>query len=53
MENKFVNVKLRREDVEDMISTYESLSWSNEGDEKRSCNKILKSLKKSINEQNV
>ena len=45
MENKFVNVKLRREDVEDMISTYESLSWSNEGDEKRFCNKILKSLK--------
>ena len=53
MENKFVNVKLRREDVEDMISTYEFLSWSNEGDEKRFCNKILKSLKKSINEQNI
>ncbi len=53
MENKFVNVKLRREDVESMISTYKFLAWSNEGEEKRFCNKILKSLKKSINEQNV
>ena len=53
MENKFVNVKLRREDVESMISTYEFLSWSNECEENRFCNKILKSLKKSINEQDI
>ena len=45
MENKFVNVKLRREDVENMISTYEFLSWPNEGEEKRFCNKILKKKK--------
>ena len=44
----FVNVKLKREDVEDMISTYEFLSWQNEGDERKFCKKILKALKKSL-----
>ena len=44
----FVNVKLKREDAEDMISTYEFLSWQNEGDERKFCKKILKALKKSL-----
>ena len=44
----FVNVKLKREDVEDMISTYEFLSWQNDGDERKFCKKILKALKKSL-----
>ena len=44
----FVNVKLKREDVGDMISAYEFLSWQNEGDERKFCKKILKALKKSL-----
>ena len=44
----FVNVKLKREDVEDMISTYEFLYWQNDGDERKFCKKILKALKKSL-----
>ena len=44
----FVNVKLKREDVEDMIGTYEFLAWENEGDERKFCKKILKALKKSL-----
>ena len=44
----FVNVKLKREDVKDMISTYEFLAWQNEGDERKFCKKILKALKKSL-----
>ena len=44
----FVSVKLKRETVEDMISTYEFLMWSNVGDEKKECRKILKALKKAI-----
>lgn len=46
--SRFVSVKLKRETVEDMISTYEFLVWSNVGDEKKDCKKILKALKKSI-----
>ena len=44
----FVSVKLKRKDVEDMISTYEFLAWENEGDERKFCNKILRALKKSL-----
>ena len=44
----FVNIKLKREDVKDMISTYECLSWQNDGDERKFCKKILKVLKKSL-----
>ena len=44
----FVNVRLNRKDVEDMISTYEFLAWQNEGDEKKFCNKILRKLKQSL-----
>jgi hypothetical protein len=44
----FVSVKLTRETVEGMISTYEFLVWSNVGDEKKDCKKILKALKKSL-----
>ena len=44
----FVNVKLKREDVKDMISAYEFLAWQNKGDERKFCKKILKALKKSL-----
>ena len=46
--SRFVSVKLKREIVEDMISTYEFLVWSNVGDEKKDCKKILKALQKAI-----
>ena len=46
--SRFVSVKLKRETVEDMISTYEFLVWSNTGDEKKDCKKILKALQKAI-----
>ena len=44
----FVNVKLKREDVKDMISTYDFLAWQNYGNERKFCKKILKALKKSL-----
>ena len=44
----FVNVKLKRDVVEGMISTYEFLVWDNTGEEKKECQKILKTLKKSL-----
>jgi hypothetical protein len=46
--SRFVFVKLKRETVEGMISTYEFLVWSNVGDEKKDCKKILKALQKAI-----
>jgi len=46
--SRFVNIKLKREIVEGMISTYEFLVWSNTGDERKDCKKILTSLKKSL-----
>lgn len=46
--NKFVNVKLRKDLVESMISTYEFLVWDNTGEDKKQCQKILKALKKSL-----
>ena len=48
MENKFVQIKLRANDVRDMISTYEFLVWENDGKEKKFCKKVLKALKDSI-----
>jgi hypothetical protein len=42
-------VKLNREIVEGMISTYEFLAWQNKGsDDAKDCIKILKALKKSL-----
>ena len=46
--SRFVSVKLKRETVEDMISTYEFLVWNNTGDEKKDCKKILNALKKAL-----
>jgi len=46
--NKFVNVKLHRETVEDMISTYEFFVWNNIGEEKKHARKVLNALKKSL-----
>jgi hypothetical protein len=46
--SRFVSVKLKSGVVEDMISTYEFLIWSNVGDEKKACKKILEALKKSL-----
>jgi len=46
--SRFVSVKLNREIVEGMISTYEFLVWNNAGDEKKDCKKILNALKKSL-----
>lgn len=45
---RFVNVKLKREDVEDMISTYEFFVWNNLGEERKFAKRILKALQKSI-----
>lgn len=42
-------VNLRDEDIEGMISTYEFLVWSNEGDDKKHCQRVLRQLKKAIN----
>jgi len=46
--SRFVNVKLKRDIVEGMISTYEFLVWNNSGDDKKECQKILKALKKAL-----
>jgi len=46
--SRFVNVKLRRDTVEGMISTYEFLVWNNVGEEKKECRRILKALKKAL-----
>lgn len=46
--SSFVNIKLRRDIVKGMISTYEFLVWNNTGEERKDCQKILKALKKSI-----
>jgi len=46
---RFVSVKLNRDIVEGMISTYEFLLWQNKGsDDAKDCRKILKALKKSL-----
>jgi hypothetical protein len=46
--SRFVNVKLNRDIVEGMVSTYEFLVWTNSGDDKKECQKILKALKKAL-----
>lgn len=46
--SRFVNVKLRRDTAEGMISTYEFLVWNNVGKEKKECQRILKALKKAL-----
>jgi hypothetical protein len=46
--SRFVNVKLRRDTTEGMISTYEFLVWNNVGEEKKECQRILKALKKAL-----
>lgn len=46
--SRFVNVKLRRDTAEGMISTYEFLVWNNVGEEKKECQRILKALKKAL-----
>lgn len=46
--SRFVNVKLRRDTAEGMISTYEFLVWNNVGEEKKECQRILKALKKTL-----
>lgn len=45
---RFVNVRLKREDVEDMITTYEFFVWDNLGEERKFAKRILKALQKSI-----
>jgi len=51
--SKFVNVKLHRTTVEDMISTYEFFVWSNTGEEKKDAKRILNALKKSLETNNM
>ena len=46
--SRFVNIKLRRDVVEGMISTYEFLVWDNIGEEKKDCKRILKALEKAL-----
>ena len=46
--SRFVNVTLRRDTTEGMISTYEFLVWNNVGEEKKECQRILKALKKAL-----
>ena len=46
--SRFINVKLRRDTAEGMISTYEFLVWNNVGKEKKECQRILKALKKAL-----
>ena len=46
---KYILVKLKKETVINMISTYEFLAWSNKGTEDgKECIKILKALKKAL-----
>ena len=41
-------IKLKKEIIESMISTYEFLAWNNDAEEKKECKKILNALKKSL-----
>jgi hypothetical protein len=41
----YTNIKLRCDDVNEMISTYEFLLWNNTGEEKKHCKRILTQLK--------
>ena len=53
MEKKQILVKLKKETVINMISTYEFLAWNNKGTEDgKECINILKTLKKALKENN-
>ena len=53
MVKKQILVKLKKETVINMISTYEFLTWSNKGTEEgKECINILKALKKALKENN-
>lgn len=45
---KHIKVNLRVSDIESMVSTYEFLVWSNSGEEKEHCKRVLKSLRWSL-----
>lgn len=45
---RIVLVKLNIGIIKKMISTYEFLEWSNTGEEKKDCKKILKALNESL-----
>ena len=50
---KYILVKLKKEVVINMISTYEFLAWNNKGTEDgKDCRNILKALKKALKENN-
>ncbi len=52
-EEKYILVKLKKETVKNMISTYEFLAWNNKGtEEAKECINILKALKKALKENN-
>jgi hypothetical protein len=44
----FVNVRLKREVAEEMISTYEFLAFNNSGEERKKYLNILRSLRKAL-----
>ena len=46
--SRFVNIKLRRDTAEAMISTYEFLVWNNAGEDRKECQRVLKALKKAL-----
>lgn len=48
VKNPFINIKLRRDTIEHMITTYEFLVWNNIGEDKKECRKILTALKKAL-----
>ncbi len=46
---KYILVKLKKETVINMISTYEFLAWNNKGTEEgKECINILKALEKAL-----
>ena len=48
---KYILVKLKKETVINMISSYEFLAWNNKGTEEgKECRNILKALKKTLKE---
>ena len=53
MDKKYTLVKLKKETVINMISTYEYLAWVNKGTEEgKDCRNILKALKGALKENN-
>ena len=47
-ERRIVLVRLNIGIIKKMISTYEFLEWSNTGEEKKDCKKILNALNKAL-----